>query len=130
MDARRGPDIAKMIEGQIVPGSPRWYMVIRQERNQQQNQQRQQHQQNQQQQGDTGGREAPAPQIDLVRAESFASHRGKILNLRSEMPIQVNKKQSDDENAHPIGRRKIMVGGKRSQRFAPDLRRKNFNASW
>src|SRR6516164_4395470 len=108
MDARCGPDIAKMIEGQIVPGSPRRYVIIGQERNQQQNQQRQQYQQNQQQHGDTRGRKAPASQIDLVRAKSFTRYRGKILDLRSEMPVQVNKKQRDDEDPNPISRRKIM----------------------
>jgi hypothetical protein len=64
-----------------------------------------------------------------VRPKSFAGHRGKIFNLRREVAIEINKDQGNDENADTISRGKVMVGGKGTESFTPDLGGKNFDAS-
>ena len=63
-----------------------------------------------------------------MRAKTFAGDGGKVFNLRSKTAIQVDEDQSNAEDADAVGRRKIMIGRKRAQSFAPDFCREDFDA--
>ena len=63
-----------------------------------------------------------------MRPKTLAGDGGKRFHLRSKAAIEINEDQGDEKDADTVGGGKVVIGRKRAQRFAPNLRGEHFDA--